>query len=407
MNTLDFLKNLESKNIFISLVEQELKIQAPKGVISPEIKKILTDKKTEIINILSKKVNYKSMKFSIFFFGGENTVKNDDKYQLVLDSAKFADENDFYGIWTPERHFHNLGGIFPSPAIIAGALSMITKNLKLRAGSVVLPLTDPIRVVEDWSVVDNLSKGRAEISVASGWHINDFALSPPNYFNRKDIMFEDIKKVKDLWNGIPLKRENGAKQIIEVNTHPQPFQKDIPIWITAIGSPDTYIKAGKLGCNLMTCLLDQDIDELKNKLEIYRNSLIENGFDPKDKKIAVFLHTYIDKDLEKSKKIVYEPFKNYLKETINLLGKYSNSSDIKLNPEELPEEEKEILLDFAFERYFESRSLIGDIEKCQKTVDSLIDAGVNEIACLLDFGLSNDLIFDGLKKLSILVKKYK
>ncbi|MFN4149449.1 MAG: MupA/Atu3671 family FMN-dependent luciferase-like monooxygenase [Candidatus Sericytochromatia bacterium] len=401
----DFLKELEKNNIFISLVDKDLKIQAPKGSISPEIKKNLLEKKEEIIHFLSK--SKKSINFSIFFFGGENTVIEQDKYSLLIESAKFADSNNFYGIWTPERHFHNLGGIFPNPAIIAGALSLITKNLKLRAGSVVLPLHDPIRVVEDWSVVDNLSKGRAEISVASGWHVNDFVLKSKNYKDRKNIMFEEIKKVRDLWSGIALKRENGAGQEIEVNTHPEPFQKDIPIWITAIGSPDTYIKAGKLGCNLMTCLLDQDINELKEKLDLYKKTLEENGFNTKDKKIAVFLHTYIGKSLEESKKMVYEPFKNYLRETINLLGKYSTNSEIKLNPDELPEEEKEILLDFAFERYFEGRSLIGDLEKCEKTVESLIDIGVNEIACLLDFGLTDEYILDGLKNLSVLVNKYK
>ena len=49
-----------------------------------------------------------------------------------------------------------------------------------RAGSVVLPLHDPIRVAEEWAVLDNLSGGRIGVSFASGWHTGDFVLAPEN-----------------------------------------------------------------------------------------------------------------------------------------------------------------------------------------------------------------------------------
>ena len=58
---------------------------------------------------------------------------------------------------------------------------MVTERIEIRAGSVVLPLHNPIRCAEDWSVVDNLSNGRVGLSFASGWHANDFALAPDNF----------------------------------------------------------------------------------------------------------------------------------------------------------------------------------------------------------------------------------
>ena len=101
-----------------------------------------------------------------------------DRYRLLLEGAKFADTHGFAAVWTPERHFHEFGGLYPNPALTSAAVAVVTEHVEIRAGSVVLPLHNPIGVAEDWAVVDNLSNGRVGLSFASGWHANDFALAP-------------------------------------------------------------------------------------------------------------------------------------------------------------------------------------------------------------------------------------
>ena len=97
--------------------------------------------------------------------------------RLLLDGARFADDHGFEAVWTPERHFHAFGGLYPNPSMTSAAIAAITHGA-FRAGSVVLPLHHPIRVAEEWAVVDNLSRGRVGISFASGWQPNDFVLHP-------------------------------------------------------------------------------------------------------------------------------------------------------------------------------------------------------------------------------------
>ena len=118
--------------------------------------------------------------FSLFYFAaGEDAAA--DGYRLLLDSARFADANGFEAVWTPERHFHAFGGAYPNPSVAGAALAAITKHVAIRAGSVVLPLHSPIRVAEEWAVVDNISRGRVGISFAAGWQPNDFVLNPGAY----------------------------------------------------------------------------------------------------------------------------------------------------------------------------------------------------------------------------------
>src|SRR5690606_36024297 len=88
----------------------------------------------------------------IMFFSGLGIEGN--PYELLLDVAKFADTCGFKAVWTPERHFTAVGGAYPNPSILAAALATVTSKVKLRAGSITLPLHDPIRVAEEWAVVD-------------------------------------------------------------------------------------------------------------------------------------------------------------------------------------------------------------------------------------------------------------
>src|ERR1041385_521813 len=117
------------------------------------------------------------LKCSLFYFADAAPGTVDFKYKLYLEGAKFADEHGFEAIWTPERHFHENGGLYPNPSVLSAALATTTKHVKLRAGSVALPLHYPLRVAEEWSIVDNLSAGRAGVSFTSGWVPNDFAIA--------------------------------------------------------------------------------------------------------------------------------------------------------------------------------------------------------------------------------------
>ncbi|MFQ6601911.1 amino acid adenylation domain-containing protein [Flavobacterium sp. C3NV] len=332
------------------------------------------------------------MDFSLFYFPSGTSAES-NKYKLLTEGAVYADKHGFKAIWVPERHFHDFGDQFPNPSIAAAAVSTITKNIKLRSGSVVLPLHDPVRVAEEWSMIDNLSEGRVELSIASGWHPNDFVLAPDNYQNRHQLMREKIEVLKNLWRGDSLIRKNGIGKDFEFTIHPKPIQKEVPIWITAAGSVETFKYAGSIGSNVLTHLLGQSMEDLGEKIEVYRQSLQDNGFDPEKGKVALMLHTYVSDDEDLVKKIVEEPFKNYLKNSLDLLKPIAEEQGLDLNAD------AEKLLDMGFLRYYKSGSLFGTPEKCLEIINKAYSIKVDEIACLIDFGVEEKMVLENLDHL--------
>jgi len=69
------------------------------------------------------------MDFGIMFFSSAAQKANGNSYGLLTAAAKYADEHGFCCVWTPERHFHEFGGLFPNPSVTSAALAMSAKNL--------------------------------------------------------------------------------------------------------------------------------------------------------------------------------------------------------------------------------------------------------------------------------------
>src|SRR4051812_131581 len=231
------------------------------------------------------------MDFSLFFFSGDGATAAQHKYQLLLDSVKFADRHGFTAVWVPERHFHAIGGLYPNPSVVAAALAMVTERIELRAGSVIVPLHNAARVAEEWSVVDNLSGGRVALAFGSGWQPNDFVFFPDRYPDRKGEMYRGIEAVKRLWTGGGVRLPNGSGEEIEVRVFPRPLSRDPPpVWVSATGDIETFRAAGRLGVNVLTALLYQSLEAAAEKIEAYRRALTENGHDPRSGKVTMALH---------------------------------------------------------------------------------------------------------------------
>lgn len=349
--------------------------------------------------------------FNIFYWGNDDGV-GPAKYQLLLEGAKFADAHGFNAVWTPERHFHAFGGPYPNPSVTGAAVAAVTQNLDIRAGSCVAPLHHPARIAEEWAVIDNLTNGRVGLAIASGWQPDDFVLRPENTPpENKPAMYDAIDQLRKLWAGEPVEYPKKDGTLHAVITQPRPVSKTLPIWVTTAGNPQTWKEAGEIGANVLTHLLGQSVDEVADKIKIYHAALREAGHDPDDFKVTVMLHTYLDETRERAEEVAREPMKDYLRSAAGLIKQYAwafpafkkpegatNAFDVNL--EGLSSEELDAILEFAFQRYFNDSGMFGTVADGLARTEQLKKIGVDEVACLIDYGISVPQVLEGLKPLA-------
>jgi natural product biosynthesis luciferase-like monooxygenase protein len=349
------------------------------------------------------------MDFSLFFFANDASAAGDHgKYDLILKGARWADRNGFSRVWIPERHFHSFGGLSPNPSVLAAAIAAITERVQICSGSVVMPLHDPIRVAEEWSMVDNISGGRVGLGIACGWVPNDFVISKhqTDFDNRKDVFHQNTLALQRLWRGEPHQVTNPLGEPVDVRIMPRPVQADVPLWITAAANPETFRQAGEMGTHVLTHLLGQTVDELADKIVLYREAWARAGHKGRGV-ITLMLHTLVGDSDDEVHEIARDPMKTYLGASLSLAAAHLASVPFLKDPSRidvgaLTPDLVDATLEASFEKYFHMGSLMGSYEKCLDTVSEMERIGVDELACLVDFGLDPGIVSAGLENLNVL-----
>lgn len=353
------------------------------------------------------------IEFSLFYFPSADASSAADQYRLLLEGAKFADNHGFTAVWTPERHFHAFGGLYPNPSVASAAIAAITSNVQIRGGSVVLPLHHPIRVAEEWSLVDNLSAGRVGISFAAGWQPNDFVLRPENFADRNAAMMRGIDTVRALWRGETRPFPGPIGKDVETAIYPRPVQPELPVWITSAGNVDTFVSAGTAGTYVLTHLLGQTVEEMAAKVARYREAWKAAGHSGEGH-VTLMLHSFVGNDAEAVREAVRGPMIAYLRTSTDLVKKFAWSfpafkrrpgmeeSSAHADLSSVTEAEMDSLLEYAFDRYYDTSGLFGTPQDCLAMVARVRAAGIDEIGCLIDFGLPVQQVLDHLPALDAL-----
>ena len=152
-----------------------------------------------------------------------------ERYRLVIETARFADRHGFSSVWVPERHYNPFGGLYPNPAVLHAALARETRQIRLMAGSIVLPLHHPLRAAEDWALVDNLlerqrrhlGRHRAGILTTSRCVRVSTAIDGSRRFGH-------LAALRRLWRGERIDAQSGSASQFRFGPNPSPVQPELP-----------------------------------------------------------------------------------------------------------------------------------------------------------------------------------
>lgn len=342
--------------------------------------------------------------FSLLFFSDvREDISASEKYEFARSLTLFGDAQGFEAVYFPERHFHEFGAIYPDSAVMAASLIPQTRHIRFRTAGISLPLHHPARVVESWSMNDVLSGGRVDLGFGSGWSRPDFLLAPHAYEDRREVMWQRIEQVRRLWAGERLSFPGPGGDPVSVVTFPRPLQTSLNVWILVAQNTESFIAAGKAGFNVFTMLYGIDLPDLAEKIGLYRQARRDAGFDPASGRVTLMLHTLVGPDSAWVRRAVEAPFKDYIRSSLVAHMKARATPDGR----PLDATEQENVLQYAFERYYETGALFGTVDEVRYRVGQVLETGVDEIACLMDFGVNYAVVHQSLPYLEQLVASFQ
>jgi acyl carrier protein len=144
---------------------------------------------------------------------------------------------------------------------------------------------------------------------------------------------------------------------------------------------------------------------LGEKIAVYRQFWREHGRGPGAGHVTLMVHTFVGNDLAEVRSKVKDPFCSYLKSSYGLIKNLLQSLGEGLDQENLSAEDLDALLSHAFDRYAQTSGLIGSVDTCLKTIERIKAIDVDEIACLIDFGVETDSVLESLSLLEELKRQ--
>jgi len=142
-----------------------------------------------------------------------------------------------------------------------------------------------------------------------------------------------------------------------------------------------------LGANLLTALLNLSVQDVEYHISLYRQALADHGQPPDSGKVTLMLHTFVGPSIDYVRAKVQAPLTNYLRTYVGSFENLAKRYGFPVDPDNLTEDDKQVLATLGFERYFSTSGLFGTPESCLAMVEQCRSIGVDELACLIDFGV--------------------
>jgi probable LLM family oxidoreductase len=237
----------------------------------------------------------------------QETISPYQRLRNLMEEIELADQLGLDVFAVGEHHRSDYA--VSSPPVVLAAAAERTKNIKLSSGVTVLSSDDPVRVFQQFSTVDLLSGGRAEIMAGRGSFIESFPLfgySLDDYdelFSEKlDMLYKLIHSERFTWKG------KHTQSINNLVVYPRPFQKSLPLWVAIGGTPESVVRAAEYGLPMTIAIIGGLPARFAPFAKLYRDVYAEAGHDEASLKLCINSHTYIADDSQRASDEFFPPY---------------------------------------------------------------------------------------------------
>ena len=253
------------------------------------------------------------MELGIYTFGETDPRRVGDpsvagqRLRHLIEEIELADQVglDVYGVGEHHRPDYAVS----APAVVLAAAAARTSRIRLTSAVTVLSSDDPVRVFQDFSTLDLLSNGRAEITAGRGSFIESYPLFGQDLDDYNDLFAEKLAlllalrdREKITWAG------KHRPSIDDRGVYPRPLQQPLPVWIAVGGTPQSVVRAGTLGLPLAIAIIGGMPERFRPFVQLYREAAQQAGHDPATLKVSINSHGFIADTVEHAVSLAYGPY---------------------------------------------------------------------------------------------------
>jgi len=313
------------------------------------------------------------MKFGLmysFLTPASGAISHQATFRELDDLLPLAESLGFTAFHTTEHHFqHN--GWAPSPLAILGYVAGLTRRMRLVTNVLLLPLYDPLRLVEDVLTLDNLSNGRLTLGVSPGYVSEECAAYGIPYAERFARSEEILDILQASWRDEVLSHQGRYYQIPACRMVPRPVQRPIPLWY-GVSGPKLLRRAALRRCPV-TASPRHTVAELQAHYARFDAAAAGVGFATTER--PIIRETFVARSLAEAEDLAGPA----ITELFGLYSRKSAAGERQLRNDQGELVTDEGMLDF---RSFAGRYILGDPASVREQLHAVVDAlAPSEIIC--------------------------
>lgn len=236
----------------------------------------------------------------------------------ALELVSLCDGLGYSHVRTVEHYFHRYGGYSPNPVVFLAAAAMRTAKARLVTGAVLPAFNSPLKLAGELGMLDAISRGRLEAGFARAFLPHEFAQFRVPLDESRARFEEGVEQVRLLLEREAVTHQGRFHGFRDCTSLPRPTQKPRPpFWIAALGTPESFDKAGRAGYGVMAIpMAGQRMAEL---IATYRAGWKAGGH-PGRGRVMLAFHMLCDRDPARAAAIARAPLDRYLKSLVEAAG---------------------------------------------------------------------------------------
>jgi alkanesulfonate monooxygenase SsuD/methylene tetrahydromethanopterin reductase-like flavin-dependent oxidoreductase (luciferase family) len=230
-------------------------------------------------------------------------------YRTYVESMIHAEACGFDWVGCNEHHFSPYG-MMANPNLIGGALAYPTKRVKIAMIGNLVPLNNPIRIAEEYAMLDCMSGGRLVAGLMRGIPHEYLAynIPPGESWERQR---EAVELILKCWTEPePFGWEGKHYQYRQVSIWPKPLQKPHPPLLISASNADSAKFAAEMRATMGMVLL-ADLPSGKECIRIYKDAARSSGWEPAAENILVGMHTCIAETDAEARRLLADGLKYF------------------------------------------------------------------------------------------------
>jgi alkanesulfonate monooxygenase SsuD/methylene tetrahydromethanopterin reductase-like flavin-dependent oxidoreductase (luciferase family) len=231
--------------------------------------------------------------FSVMDFHPEQQPSAAGFYREMIELAVKAEQWGYDSAWVAEHHFANYG-LCPAPPVLLAAIAQKTEHIRLGPAVCVLPFHDPVKVAEEYAVLDVVSGGRLDFGVGRGYLTHEYAGHLVDREESQARFDEALEVIERAWQGQPFEYTGRFHRYPRIALNTLPLQQPMPPIALAALSPTTYARIGAQGYHLLAVpYILEDLSVLKGLLAGYAAHARENRRANNGPRVTVAFHVHV------------------------------------------------------------------------------------------------------------------